>query len=92
MNIVQLLPIIIFIPFFTNSTLQYVQKFLLYIYVEYFMLNGKFSSRFDFDPTIRHTFWSLVIGGYITWLGNYAANQSMIQRYLTIGTLRGAQR
>ncbi|KAG8182483.1 hypothetical protein JTE90_020401 [Oedothorax gibbosus] len=47
--------------------------------------------RFDFDPTIRHTFWSLVFGGYITWMGNYAANQAMIQRYLTIGSLRGAQ-
>ncbi|CAL1266319.1 unnamed protein product [Larinioides sclopetarius] len=48
--------------------------------------------RFDFDPTVRHTFWSLVFGGYVTWMGNYAANQSMIQRYLTIGSLRGAQR
>ena len=48
--------------------------------------------RFDLDPTIRHTFWSLVVGGYITWMGNYAANQAMIQRYLTIGTLQGAQR
>ncbi|XP_054710071.1 sodium-coupled monocarboxylate transporter 2-like [Uloborus diversus] len=47
--------------------------------------------RFDINPTVRHTFWSLVFGGYITWMGNYAANQAMIQRYLTIGTLRGAQ-
>ncbi|GFQ79989.1 sodium-coupled monocarboxylate transporter 2 [Trichonephila clavata] len=47
--------------------------------------------RFDFDPTVRHTFWSLVFGGYVTWMGNYAANQAMIQRYLTIGSLRGAQ-
>lgn len=47
--------------------------------------------RFDVDPTVRHTFWSLLIGGYITWMGNYAANQAMVQRYLTIGTLRGAQ-
>lgn len=47
--------------------------------------------RFDLDPTVRHTFWSLVVGGYVTWMGNYAANQAMIQRYLTIGTLRGAQ-
>ncbi|XP_035227704.1 sodium-coupled monocarboxylate transporter 2-like [Stegodyphus dumicola] len=47
--------------------------------------------RFDLDPTVRHTFWSLVVGGYVTWMGNYAANQAMIQRYLTIGSLRGAQ-
>ncbi|GIY33833.1 sodium-coupled monocarboxylate transporter 1 [Caerostris darwini] len=48
--------------------------------------------RFDLDPTVRHTFWSLVFGGYVTWMGNYAANQALIQRYLTIGSLRGAQR
>lgn len=47
--------------------------------------------RFDMDPTIRYTFWSVLIGGYITWMGNYAANQAMIQRYMTISTLRGAQ-
>ncbi|KAF8763801.1 Sodium-coupled monocarboxylate transporter 2 like protein [Argiope bruennichi] len=48
--------------------------------------------RFDFDPTVRHTFWSLVFGGYITWMGNYAANQALVQKYLTIGSLRGARR
>ena len=48
--------------------------------------------RFDLDPTIRHTFWGLIFGGYITWMSTYAANQAMIQRYLTIGTLQGAQR
>ncbi|XP_015913622.1 sodium-coupled monocarboxylate transporter 2 isoform X2 [Parasteatoda tepidariorum] len=47
--------------------------------------------KFDLDPTVRHTFWSLVIGGYITWMGNYAASQAMIQRYLTVGSLKGAQ-
>lgn len=47
--------------------------------------------NFDVDPTVRHTFWTLVVGGYATWMGNYAANQAMIQRYLTIRTLKGAQ-
>ncbi|GIX67593.1 sodium-coupled monocarboxylate transporter 2 [Caerostris darwini] len=47
--------------------------------------------RFDFDPTVRHTFWGLVIGGYILWMGQFSANQALIQRYLAVGSLREAQ-
>lgn len=48
--------------------------------------------NFDLDPTVRHTVWSLGIGGFFTWMGNYAVNQAMVQRYLTLPTLAGAQR
>ncbi|KAG8202012.1 hypothetical protein JTE90_010383 [Oedothorax gibbosus] len=41
----------------------------------------------NLDPTVRHTFWSLTIGGFFTWLSIYAVNQAMIQRSLTIPTL-----
>ncbi|GFQ97051.1 sodium-coupled monocarboxylate transporter 2 [Trichonephila clavata] len=43
------------------------------------------------DPTVRHTFWSLTIGGFFTWLSIYAVNQAMIQRSLTIPTLPKAK-
>ncbi|XP_013789203.1 sodium-coupled monocarboxylate transporter 2-like isoform X2 [Limulus polyphemus] len=55
---------------------------------------GKRIEFFNFspDPTVRHTVWSLGIGGYFTWLAVYGVNQAMVQRYLTIPTLKGAQK
>ncbi|XP_071964294.1 sodium-coupled monocarboxylate transporter 1-like isoform X1 [Antedon mediterranea] len=41
---------------------------------------------FDPDPTVRHTFWSVVIGGTFTWTAVYGVNQSQVQRYLTCGS------
>ncbi|XP_054709246.1 sodium-coupled monocarboxylate transporter 1-like [Uloborus diversus] len=46
---------------------------------------------FNPDPTVRHTIWSLTIGGLFTWLSIYAVNQAMIQRSLTIPTLARAK-
>ncbi|XP_071835571.1 sodium-coupled monocarboxylate transporter 1-like isoform X2 [Apostichopus japonicus] len=49
---------------------------------------------FDFrpDPTIRHTFWSVVVGGTFTWLAVYGVNQSQVQRYLACGTRENARK
>ncbi|GFQ97045.1 sodium-coupled monocarboxylate transporter 2 [Trichonephila clavata] len=47
--------------------------------------------NFDFDPTARHTVWSLTIGGFFTWLSIYGISQPMVQRYLTISNIRGAR-
>ena len=40
---------------------------------------------FDPDPTVRHTFWSVVVGGTFTWSAVYCVNQAQVQRYLTCG-------
>ena len=32
----------------------------------------------------RHTVWSLVIGGFFTWVSVYGINQTQVQRYLTV--------
>ncbi|XP_033645281.1 sodium-coupled monocarboxylate transporter 1-like [Asterias rubens] len=42
--------------------------------------------NFDFDPTIRHTFWSIVIGGSFTWCTTFGVNQSQVQRYMSTGS------
>lgn len=39
---------------------------------------------FRLDPTIRHSFWTLVVGGSIFWLNVNGLNQNMIQRYLAL--------
>ncbi|XP_046643614.1 sodium-coupled monocarboxylate transporter 1-like [Daphnia pulicaria] len=45
----------------------------------------------DFDPTTRHTIWSLVIGGFFYWTSFYGTDQSIVQRFLAMPTLPRAQ-
>ncbi|XP_070384317.1 sodium-coupled monocarboxylate transporter 1-like [Dermacentor albipictus] len=49
---------------------------------------------FDFhpDPTIRHSAWSLVIGGTFLWLTMYAVNQGWVQRYLSMPNVAAVRR
>ncbi|XP_068614522.1 sodium-coupled monocarboxylate transporter 1-like [Brachionichthys hirsutus] len=47
--------------------------------------------NFDPDPLKRHTFWSIIIGGSVTWLSIYAINQSQVQRYISCKTLGQAK-
>lgn len=56
-------------------------------------LNGSRLEPIDFrlDPTIRHTFWSLAIGGIFIFISIYGVNQTQIQRLLTAKSLRHAQ-
>jgi solute carrier family 5 (sodium-coupled monocarboxylate transporter), member 8/12 len=51
------------------------------------------SVSFSFDPSPfeRHTVWSLVIGGYVYWTSFNAVNQTMVQRYMSLPSLRHAQ-
>ena len=53
-------------------------------------------SRIEFDnvsmdPTVRHTWWSLTIGGFFTYLSLYGSNQVQVQRMLTIRDLKDVQ-
>ncbi|XP_043277279.1 putative sodium-dependent multivitamin transporter [Venturia canescens] len=44
------------------------------------------------DPTTRHSWWSLTIGGLFTYLSLYACNQVQVQRMLTVRNLAAAQK
>ncbi|KAM8705666.1 hypothetical protein ACLKA7_010036 [Drosophila subpalustris] len=44
------------------------------------------------DPTVRHTFWCLFVGGIFYWTQTNAVSQNMIQRYLALPTLRDARK
>ncbi|XP_076075543.1 sodium-dependent multivitamin transporter-like [Mytilus galloprovincialis] len=46
---------------------------------------------FSPDPAIRHSVWSLVIGGAFTWVAIYGVNQAQVQRCCTVPTLKQAQ-
>ncbi|XP_046640000.1 sodium-coupled monocarboxylate transporter 1-like [Daphnia pulicaria] len=48
-------------------------------------------SDFDVNPGKRHSVWSLVVGGYFTWITIYGVNQSQVQRYLTVSTMKQAR-
>ncbi|XP_046643006.1 sodium-coupled monocarboxylate transporter 1-like isoform X2 [Daphnia pulicaria] len=45
----------------------------------------------DIDPTTPHTVWSLVIGGFFYWMSWYAVDQTTVQRFLVMETLRSAK-
>lgn len=44
----------------------------------------------NLDPTVRHTFWTVVIGNYLNWLASCSVNQAMVQRCLAMPNLRNA--
>ena len=46
---------------------------------------------FNLTPFERHTFWSLMIGGFFTSLTVYGSNQATIQRYMTLPTIQAAK-
>lgn len=48
---------------------------------------------FDLDPSPfkRHTFWGVLIGGFLYWTSFNSVNQTMVQRYMSLPTLRNGQ-
>ncbi|KAG8236430.1 hypothetical protein J437_LFUL016935 [Ladona fulva] len=44
--------------------------------------------NFDPDPTIRHSFWTVFVGGTIYWTAICAVNQNAIQRFLSLPSMR----
>ncbi|KAA0203011.1 hypothetical protein HAZT_HAZT006214, partial [Hyalella azteca] len=44
----------------------------------------------DPDPRTRHTLWTQVLGGSVTYLSLYAVNQAQVQRLLACRSVPGA--
>lgn len=49
------------------------------------------SPDFRIDPTIRHTFWSLLVGGSCYWVIDNT-RQFVVQRYLSLRSVKHARR
>lgn len=47
---------------------------------------------FSFDPTVRHTAWSLLFGGGFYWLQMNSISQTYIQRYLSLPNLKSMKK
>ncbi|CAG5134775.1 unnamed protein product, partial [Candidula unifasciata] len=47
--------------------------------------------NFSFDPRVRHTFWSLLIGIFFVWLPPYTVDQQMVQRFSSARSLTDAK-
>lgn len=43
------------------------------------------------DPTVRHTYWSLIFGGLFTFLSLYGVNQVQVQRLMTVRKIKSAR-
>lgn len=46
----------------------------------------------NINPTIRHSLWSQVVGGFFYWLQTNAVSQNMIQRYLALPSVKAGRR
>ena len=51
-----------------------------------------FSNIFQFDPTIRYTIWSTLIGGTFYATATFCVLQSQVQRYMSVKSTREAQK
>lgn len=40
--------------------------------------------NFSTDITTRHSVWTMIIGGYFTWVSVYGINQTQVQRYMSV--------
>ncbi|CAK1552056.1 unnamed protein product [Leptosia nina] len=43
------------------------------------------------DPTVRHSFWSVVVGGTMYWISMFCANQASVQKYLSVERISQAR-
>ncbi|KAF5280594.1 hypothetical protein FQR65_LT00347 [Abscondita terminalis] len=48
--------------------------------------------NFSFDPTVRTTFWTVVVGHTISWTGMVSIAAPEIQRYLTLSSMKNIKK
>ncbi|XP_065070595.1 sodium-coupled monocarboxylate transporter 1-like [Rhopilema esculentum] len=55
---------------------------------------GERLTLFDFnpDPTVRNTFWTLVVGGTFSLIPNWTTSQVVVQRFLSASSLKSVKK
>ena len=56
------------------------------------LIQTRFSFSFQFDPTIRYSFWSICLGHTFSATAQYAVFQTQAQRYMCVKNVKSAQR
>lgn len=46
----------------------------------------------DPTPTVRHSFWSVVVGGTFYWATMFCSNQASVQKYLSVESIGQVRR
>jgi len=65
----------------------------LSVVIERNFASGRFEAPdLRLDPTIRHSFWTLVVGGTVFWVNVNGLNQNMIQRYMALKDVKTARK
>eukprot|EP00112_Aurelia_sp_Birch-Aquarium-sp1_P003761 Seg1422.13 transcript_id=Seg1422.13/GoldUCD/mRNA.D3Y31 product="Sodium-coupled monocarboxylate transporter 2" protein_id=Seg1422.13/GoldUCD/D3Y31 len=64
------------------------------INVLYIAQKGNRTTLFDFDPdpTVRNTFWTLVVGGTFSLIPNWTTSQVVVQRFLSASSLKSVKK
>ncbi|CAI5455585.1 unnamed protein product [Caenorhabditis angaria] len=83
---------LIFLTLSFMITISLQQTSISQVYQDIVAGNRLILDDFRLTPTIRHSVWSLVIGGTGNILSLFAANQLSIQRYMALDSLGKAQR
>ncbi|KAJ8940059.1 hypothetical protein NQ314_010893, partial [Rhamnusium bicolor] len=87
------IPIVIYVPALafsqvTGINLHLVTPVVCIVCIFYTTL---IFFNFDWDPTIRHSFWTVTIGNFFSWMASCSINQAMVQRCLAMPSLRAAR-
>ena len=70
--------------------MMHIQQ-ILHVSFEQFEIYPALFYSFNPDPTIRLTFWSVVLGRFFIGLGVIGTGQPSIQRYSTLKSSKSAQ-
>ncbi|XP_046998003.1 sodium-coupled monocarboxylate transporter 1-like [Schistocerca americana] len=44
------------------------------------------------DPFVRNSFWTVVVGATVSWVGGIAVHQGMVQKFLSLPNMRAARK
>jgi len=56
-----------------------------------FLSHPELRFSFSADPRVRHTFWTQTIGYSAVIICTFTSNQMMVQRYMSVSSVRQAQ-